>query len=128
MTALPSVTETRTSTNQSSVPISLRAGHSVHHPEAGRLLRQVPGAICQQVPAADSVVLLSAVELSQGAAVQAQLLEFLLGLHLCAFHLCGCDPRLLSDAHLGNQRLVTRELGGVPSQHHLGSGPSTGPA
>ena len=33
------------------------AGHSVHHPKAGRLLRQVLGAVCQQVPAADSVVL-----------------------------------------------------------------------
>ena len=31
-----------------------------------------------------------------------------------ASHLCGCDHSLLSDAHLGNQRLVTRELGGVP--------------
>ena len=28
---------------------------------------------------------------------------------------------------MGNRRLVTRELGGVPSQRHLGSGPSLGP-
>jgi hypothetical protein len=104
------------------------AGHSVHHPEAGRLLRQVLGAVCEQVPPANSVVLLSAGELSQGAAVQAQRGEFLLRLHLCAFHLCWCDHSLLSDAHLGNQRLVTRELGGVPGQHHLDRGPSTGPA
>ena len=90
------------------------AGHSAHHPEAGRLLRQVPGAICQQVPAADSVVATRSGELSQGAAVQAQRGEFLLRLHLCAVHLCWCDHSLLSDAHLGNQRLVTRELGGVP--------------
>jgi len=90
------------------------AGHGVHHPKASGLLRQVLGAICEQVPAADSVVLLSAGELSQGAAVQVQLLEFLLCLHLCSFRLCWCDHSLLSDAYLGNQRLVTRELGGVP--------------
>ena len=59
------------------------AGHSVHHPEASALLCQVLGAVCEQVPAADSVVLLSAGELSQGAAVQAQRGEFLLCLHCC---------------------------------------------
>ncbi len=42
-------------------------------------------------------------------------------------HLCGCDHSLLSDAHLGNQRLVTRELGGVPGKNHLGGLKSTGP-
>ena len=59
------------------------AGHCVHHPKASRLLCQVLGAVCEQVPPADSVVLLSAGELSQGAAVQAQRGEFLLCLHCC---------------------------------------------
>ena len=39
------------------------AGNRIHHPKAPGLFRKVLGAICQQVPAADSIVLLSASEL-----------------------------------------------------------------
>jgi len=39
------------------------AGNRIHHPKAPGLFRKVLGAICQQVPAADSVVLLAAGEL-----------------------------------------------------------------
>jgi hypothetical protein len=40
-------------------------GNRVHHPEALRLICQVLGAISQQLPATDSVVLLSASEVAE---------------------------------------------------------------
>ena len=45
------------------------AGHSIHHPKALALFCQVLGAICQQVPAAESVVGTGTGELSQGQSV-----------------------------------------------------------
>ena len=40
------------------------AGNRIHHPKAPGLFCQVIGAVGQQVPAADSVVLLSASEIA----------------------------------------------------------------
>ena len=57
--------------------------NGIHHPKALALFCQVLGAICQQVPATDSVISAGASELGHGHAVQPQLLKFSVCFHLC---------------------------------------------
>jgi hypothetical protein len=75
------------------------AGNHIHHPKALCGFSQVLGAICQQVPAADTVVLLSANKLIQLTGIK--LLHFNV---LCCLH----EHSLFSDKQMDNRHLVTR--------------------
>jgi hypothetical protein len=45
-------------------------GHGIHHPKTLSLFSKIFGAICQQMPATDSVVALCASELRQLACIE----------------------------------------------------------
>ena len=75
------------------------AGNRIHHPKTLGLLSQVLGAICQQVPTAEAVVLLGAGEMAQLRGVEFFHRCVLLWLNDCSF---------ASDALEDNRSLVTR--------------------
>jgi len=74
-------------------------GNGIHHPKALSLFSQVLGAICQQVPAADTVVLLCAGEIAQLCGI-----DFF---HCCVLLLLN-DYSFVSDSQMDNRHLVTR--------------------